>query len=343
MTDVQLRKEGKAGRITLNRPSALNALSHDMCLQIEDALNRWTRDVEVELVILDAAGDRAFCAGGDIVWLHECCGAGRSEEAQAFWRDEYRLNALIDAYPKPFVAVVNGLVMGGGVGISAHASHRVVTERMQFAMPECSIGLVPDVGGSYLLSQIPGFAGEYVGLTGARLDAGDCIYAGLADAFVPSDRISEMKKRLISTGNASVILEFSETPDPSTLADFQGEIDAVFGQKTVADMTRTLSDSRSEFGLATFDALKRCSPASLVAANASIREARKDGKLSAALKNEFRLVSYAASKGDFVEGIRAAVIDKDRNPIWKYKTVDQVPSEVANTIFEPAQGGDLSL
>ena len=183
--DIHIRKSGKAGRITLTRPGALNAMTYDMCIAIGDALDTWQNDDDIELIIINAEGSRSFCAGGDIADLYQTGKAGDYAYGRKFWRDEYRINAKIKNYPKPYIAIMDGIVMGGGVGISAHGSHRIVTENTLFAMPECGIGLVPDVGGNWLLSRALGHIGEYLGATGARLKAGDCIFAGIADLFVP--------------------------------------------------------------------------------------------------------------------------------------------------------------
>ena len=341
MSDLNIRKEGRAGRITLTRAKSLNALNHKMCLAIEKALLDWADDNEVSLVLVDAEGEKAFCAGGDIISLYNEGHAGRDEEARQFWRDEYRLNAMIHNYSKPYVVAMDGIVMGGGVGLSAHGSHRIVTERTVFAMPECGIGLIPDVGGSYLLSKMPGHCGEYVGLTGNRLGAADCIYGGLADDYVPVEQLDALKQALIDSGDVTRISEFSTTPGAATLAEHQGEIDAIFCLPTIAAMFENLQDAQSEFGVATLKALMRGAPLSLRVSLATIRDARQNKSLKNALRNEFRFVSLALLEGEFLEGIRAAVVDKDRNPSWKYKTLDAVPSELIERLFQPAKGGDL--
>ncbi|MEH6360836.1 MAG: enoyl-CoA hydratase/isomerase family protein, partial [Amylibacter sp.] len=209
MNDLIVRKTGKAGHVTLNRPKALNALTHQMCLDLELAMIDWVGDDDVGLLLIEAAGKKAFCAGGDIVSIYNAGKSGQVENALKFWRDEYRLNHAISTYSKPYVAIMDGIVMGGGVGISAHGSHRVVTERTMFAMPECAIGLIPDVGGTYLLGKMPGSCGEYAGVTGARLTGADCIYAGLADYFVPSDKLDDLKAALLDAGDVAVLQEFA--------------------------------------------------------------------------------------------------------------------------------------
>jgi len=210
--DIHIRKEGRAGRITLTRPKALNALSYDMCGAIEAALDAWRDDEDVALVLIDAEGDRAFCAGGDIQQLYDTGRAGDYAYGRRFWADEYRLNAKIARYPKPYVALMQGFVMGGGVGISCHGSHRVVCESTQVAMPECGIGLVPDVGGSLLLARAPGRTGEYLGTTGTRMGPDDAIYAGFADIFVPKSEWDELCTEIIESGDPGVLDGHAATP-----------------------------------------------------------------------------------------------------------------------------------
>ncbi len=223
--DVLVRLEGQAGRLTLCRPKALNALSHEMALTIETALLDWQADDRVSLVLIDAEGEKAFCAGGDVAVLYQQGIAGDIESGRQFWRDEYRLNALIDSYPKPYVAVMDGITMGGGIGISAHGSHRIVTERSTLALPECSIGLVPDVGATHLLSRSPGYVGEFLALTGERFNASDALFTGFADYHVPVERLHALKNALIESGDASVIDSFHELPAVKLGACRQGARD----------------------------------------------------------------------------------------------------------------------
>lgn len=341
MTDLLIRKTDCIGHATLNRPKALNALTHQMCLTLEQAMQNWAADDSVKILMIDAAGERAFCAGGDIVSIYNESKDGKDTNALKFWRDEYRMNAAIAAYTKPYVAIMDGIVMGGGVGISAHGSHRIVTERTMFAMPECAIGLIPDVGGTYLLANMPGHSGEYVGLTGARLSGADCIYAGLADYYVPSDKLDALKTALIETGDVDVIKGFAATPDDSTLADLTDEIEAVFSQKTVAEISNTLNNAQSDFAKAAIKGISRGAPLSLRVTLGAIREARRTKSLEKALRNEYRFVSTSLKDGEFIEGIRAAVIDKDRSPNWKYKTLDSVPQNLIDRLYTPAKDGDF--
>ena len=243
--DVIIRREGRAGRITLNRPKALNALTYPMVLEIEQALLAWRDDAQIAVVILDGAGERGLCAGGDVRSLYDRRTDGVGFAAQ-FWRDEYRVNAMIHRYDKPFVAIMDGIVMGGGIGLSAHAqgATRIVTETSKIAFPETTIGLIPDVGGTWLLSRAPAHAGTYLALVGAPMGAADAVYAGFADAFVPSARLPELIAKLCAgqTCPRAVIGEFSSDPGPSKLAtELSGPIADIFGRDTIEDMRDALA------------------------------------------------------------------------------------------------------
>ena len=236
MSEIWCRKQGRAGRITLQRPKALNALTVGMLEAIEASLDEWLNDDEVDLVMIDAEGDRAFAAGGDIVDLYNTGRAGDFAFGQNFWAFEYRLNAKIHEYPKPYVAFMHGFVMGGGVGVSALGSHRIVTDGTQVAMPEVGIGLVPDVGGSKILADAPGRCGEYLGMTAARMGPADAIYAGFADTYVPEGRLEDLKARLVETGEVSAIARFAAEAEGGELAAMQGVIDDVFSHPRWTDI-----------------------------------------------------------------------------------------------------------
>lgn len=341
--DLIVGVEGRVGRVTLNRPKALNALTYAMATQLEAALRRWAADDAVAMVLVDAAGDRAFCAGGDIQDLYASGRAGDFDYGRRFWADEYRLNALIASYPKPYVALMDGIVMGGGVGVSAHGSHRVVTERTVFAMPECSIGLVPDVGASWRLAQAPGHLGEYIGLTGTRLGPGDVIHAGFADCFVRSERLDDFKAALIAGGDPAVIDDYAEPRLAETLADLRNEIDAIFGAEQIAAVAAALETVSGAWAERTLDALRRGCPLSVVCAFEIIRNARHVGSVEEALTTEYRFASRCMEQGDFLEGIRAAIIDKDRMPAWRHACIEEVPREDVRAMLAPAEGGDLNF
>jgi enoyl-CoA hydratase/carnithine racemase len=315
MSDISIRIEGRAGRITLQRPNVLNALSYDMTRAIEEALVCWAHDPSVALVLIDAAGDRAFCAGGDIQELYERGRIGDFMFARRFWADEYRMNARIARYPKPYVALAQGYVMGGGVGISVHGSHRVVCETSRIAMPECTIGLVPDVGGTSLLAEAPGRLGEYLGLTGHQMAPGDAIRAGFADHFVERDRWPALTAELVETGDAGAIARVETASPQPALAEVQDRIDDAFSAPDLASLVARLETS--EWGHERLGTLRGRSPLSLACTLALVRAARAEPGIAAALRREYRCTWRCISDGDLLEGIRAQVIDKDRTPQWR--------------------------
>ena len=308
MSDLSIRKDRRAGRITFTRPQALNALSHEMAVAIHRALDDWRGDDSVALVIIDAEGDRAFCAGGDIAAVYHAGRAGDHAVGQGFFADEYRMNAAIADYEKPVVALMQGFVMGGGVGVGGHAGHRVVGDTTQVAMPESGIGLIPDVGGTWLLSRAPGRIGEYLGLTGARMDAGDAIHAGFADIYLPEAEWDAAKETLAETGD---VTRLKGRPAPaSALAD--RDLSA-FGGRGVDDIMAALEQQGDEGAL---NPLRRNSPLSMAATLAMVRAARGDQRMQDALSREYRFTRRATAQSDFLEGVRAQIIDKDRTPAW---------------------------
>src|SRR5262245_56900176 len=269
----------------MNRPAALNALTYAMVGRIWEALTAWQDDPTVGLVLLDGTGERALCAGGDVHALYDSRERG-SSFARAFWSEEYRLNALIGRYRKPFVAIQDGIVMGGGIGLSGHARHRIVTERSKLAMPETGIGLIPDVGGTWLLARAPGETGIYLGLTGEPMGAADAIYARFADAFVPSAKLARLAERLLDAKGgpvASVIAAHSEPPPPSLLAPRRADIDRIFGSASIEAMLKALAAARGDWARKCLDGLGQKSPKSLKLTLAAIRNARRLGSLEAAL------------------------------------------------------------
>jgi enoyl-CoA hydratase/carnithine racemase len=314
MSDVLISTKGHAGRITLNRPAALNSLTHQMVMEIHRALAAFADDDRVSLVIIDALGGRAFCAGGDIVMLYKT-GKSEPERARTFWRDEYRLNAAISHYAKPYVAILDGIVMGGGIGIGAHGSHRVVTERSVLAMPEVAIGFAPDVGGTRLLALAPGHVGEYLAMTGARMSGADAIFAGFGDYFVPADRLTALVEALEASGDPAVISQFAKTPPPSELATHAGEIDSAFSAADAVGIMARLQGT--PFGEKTSEMITRNAPFSVAAALEAVRLARRDPEIESCLALEYRFSHRALESPDFYEGVRAAVIDKDRSPVWR--------------------------
>lgn len=309
MDDLHIRVMGRAGRITFTRPKALNALSHPMALAIHDALDKWRDDPSVALVIIDAEGDRAFCAGGDIAAVYHAGRAGNHAEGRDFFRDEYRMNATIADYPKPIVAFMQGFVMGGGVGVGGHAGHRIVGDTTRIAMPESGIGLIPDVGGTWLLAHAPGRIGEYLALTGARMGPGDAIHAGFADSYLPEAEWPALITRLEETGDATLIQ--GRTPPESDLA---GRDLSHFG---AADLTAVLAATEDAGDAEALKAMQRNSPLSMAAGLAMVRAARQDDRMQDSLAREYRFTWRATSDSDFLEGVRAQIIDKDRQPRWQ--------------------------
>lgn len=317
--EIHIRKEGRAGRVTLDRPQALNALTYDMALAIETALDQWRDDDAVDLVIIDAVGDKAFCAGGDIQKLYDTGKAGDYTYGRTFWADEYRLNAKIAEYPKPYVALMQGFVMGGGVGISCHGSHRIVCDSTQIAMPECGIGLVPDVGGSLLLARAPGRLGEYLGCTGSRMGPDDAIYAGFADSYIQQENWPDLITTLIETGDIAALSAQSEAPPQGGLRNRVTEISPHFGGETLGDIVNSLRSDESDFAVDALKTMTRNAPLSMACAIEMIHRLRgPTADIRRALGLEYRFTSRAMQHGDFIEGIRAAIIDKDRNPHWKH-------------------------
>lgn len=334
MSDIHIRIEGHAGRITLNRPDALNALTYEMCLAIEAALDDWREDETVDLVVIDAAGEKAFCSGGDIAEMYRTGTAGNSDYGRRFWADEYRLNAKVSTYPKPYVAFCQGFTMGGGVGVSCHGSHRIVGTSSRIAMPECGIGLIPDVGGSFLLSQSPGRVGEFMGCTGHRMTAGDAIWTGFADTFIPEEQWPDLIAALETTGDVAAIEDAARTAPEAPLAEHQAWIDENFNGATMGDVLRGLDTDQSELSARTKKALLTGSPLAIACAYEIVGRVRGITDIRRALEMEYRFTYRAIEESDFIEGIRAAIIDKDRRPNWKHARAEDVtPLEVAHMLM----------
>lgn len=335
MSDIHIRTQGRAGRITLDRPKALNALTWDMLRAIDAALVSWEDDPEVSLVVIDAEGERAFCSGGDLTEMYHTAKAGDFDFGHRFWAEEYRLNARIKAYPKPYVALMQGYVMGGGVGVSCHGSHRVVCESTRIAMPECAVGLVPDVGGSWLLSQAPGRLGEYLGMTGARMGPGDAIGCGFADLFLPRAAWPEIVEELARSGDPSCLAEWARAPGPTPLLDGRDRIDRLFGFDTAPGIAEAVS---AEGWSEAIDPLHQNSPLSVACTLALIHTVRYLHGVPDALAMEYRFTSRAAAEGDFIEGIRAAIIDKDRQPRWRHDSLAAVHEADVSAMLAPVAG-----
>ncbi|WP_460773283.1 enoyl-CoA hydratase/isomerase family protein [Microbacterium sp. GXF7504] len=341
---VRVRTERSVGRLTLDRPRALNALDIHMVRRLQAALDAWRDAVDVDVVVLDGAGERGFCAGGDVRSLAEQIRAGRPADTVPFFREEYALDAAVAQYPVPVVAIADGITMGGGIGLAGHAAIRVVTERSRLAMPETRIGFTPDVGGTLLLSRAPGRVGEYLALTGRSMDAADAVYAGFADHLVPADRLADLREALASradpNGPAEIVLLFDETPGPSGLEAARPWIDDAFAADDVPAILDRL-DARDEPEAAAAAAdLRTLSPTALTITLEAVRRARTLPDLRAVLAQEYGLVDwFVTTQPDLVEGIRAQLIDKDRSPRWRPARLEDVPHDLVQQAFAhvPAQ------
>ncbi len=342
MTDeVLFEVRGSVGLITLNRPQALNALNRPMCLAIHRQLDAWAGDDAVRCVVIRGAGDRAFCAGGDVVAVAKAGQAG-SDEWEGFFGDEYRMNQAIATYAKPYVALIDGIIMGGGVGLSIHAPYRVATERTMFAMPETGIGLIPDVGGTHALPRMPGELGTYAGLTGARFGPGDCMAAEVATHFVPSDKLDALTEALAAGGNVEQTLAaFSTEAGEAPLTAYRDAIDFHFSHDRVEEILASLATG-DDWAQKQHATIARMSPTSCKLTLRALREGASLN-IAGALQNEYRVVCAIKHGKDFYEGIRAQLIDKDRNPKWSPATFEAVTDADVDRYFEAPAGGDLTF
>jgi len=337
--DLIARREGSAGIIRLNRPKAINAVTLEMFRDIDKALDRFEADPQVGLILLEGAGERGLCAGGDIRALYESSRVN-GDLGKILWREEYILNARIAEFKKPYVAFMDGIVMGGGVGLSAHSRHRVVTERTKLAMPEVGLGFFPDVGGTWLLSHAPGEVGTYFGLTGQTMNGPDAVYSGFADAVVPSDKLAALREALTkvvpgtpSSEVASLIKGFSTGETSGPVAALEPRIDKWFGFDRMEDIVAALTRDGSELALATLKTLGEKSPRGMVVTLKLLRLARGASSLEECLVREYRAALEVFRSDDFREGVRAAVIDKDRNPKWSPPRIEDVTPEMIAPYF----------
>jgi enoyl-CoA hydratase len=345
--DLIVRREGAAGVIRLNRPKAINALTLEMTRGIVAALDAFEADSGVALVLLEGAGERGLCAGGDIRGLYDSAKAG-GDLGKIFWREEYILNARIAAYPKPYVAFMDGLVMGGGVGLAAHGSHRIVTEKTKISMPEVGIGFFPDVGGSWLLSRAPGETGTYFGLTGEVMNGADAMFCGFADAFVPTaqwaalrDALTQVPAGADAAKVQALIAGFATSPGPGPAQQHRQEIDALFGQASIEEIVTALAHHNSDLAQTALQTLLGKSPTSLKVTLKLLRDARDKTSLQQCLVDEYRAALQVFASDDFVEGVRAAVIDKDRNPQWRPSRIEDVTPEIVARYFEHRGADEL--
>lgn len=313
-TGVVATRQGRVGHLLLDRARTLNALDLGMIREMTGALGAWTQDPSVHAVVLEGAGDRAFCAGGDIRRVRDAAVSGDGEAIHAFFAEEYALNAAIAACPVPYVSLIDGFCMGGGIGVSVHGQIRVATERAQFAMPETAIGLFPDVGATFILPRLPGALGIYLGLTGVRLAGGDGVHTGLATHFVPRAKLADLRAALFRDGVAG-IAAYAEMPAPFSLATVRDAIDRCFDHDEIAAIQDALSAEGTDWSRETLEILSRMSPSSLRWSLAILR-AGAGRTLAQCLEAELALVLRVTRHPDFAEGVRAMLIDKDRAPKW---------------------------
>ncbi|WP_374570198.1 enoyl-CoA hydratase/isomerase family protein [Phenylobacterium sp.] len=334
--EVLTRVEGRVGRITLNRPKALHALNTAMCRQMTEALLAWRSDPAVELVLLDHSGERGFCAGGDIRMLAES-GAGDGRQAREFFFVEYRLNHLLFEYPKPVVAIMDGITMGGGVGLSMPARYRVATERTVFAMPETGIGLFPDVGGGWFLPRMPGHAGLWLALTGARIRAADCELLGVATDFVDSGRVEALKAAIVADPGAieTLLTEYEGDAGRPAFAEHQDQVDHLFGGESVEAILAALKADGSDWSKVQLDVLATKSPQTMKVAFRQLKLGGQAKTFAENMRMEYRIGARVVQLPDFLEGVRAVIVDKDNSPKWNPPTVSGVGEAMLDAIFAP--------
>jgi enoyl-CoA hydratase len=347
--DLIARKEGSVGVIRLNRPKAINAVTLEMFHDIDKALDAFETDPAVAVILLEGAGERGLCAGGDIRALWESSKV-KGDLGKILWRDEYILNARIKKFPKPYVSFMDGIVMGGGVGLSAHSAHRVVTDRTKLAMPEVGLGFFPDVGGTWLLSHSPGEVGTYFGLTGQTMNGPDAIHARFADAVVLSSKLPALREALtkVAPGATSadikkLIESFSTGETAGPVAAQQAKIDALFSHDRMEDIVAALQRDGSDFAQATLKALNEKSPRGMVVTLKLLRLARTARSLEECLVREYRAALEVFASDDFREGVRAAVIDKDRNPKWSPPRIEDVTAAMVAPYFAEIGADELKF
>jgi enoyl-CoA hydratase len=348
-SDLIARREGAAGIIRLNRPKAINAVTLEMFRDIDKALDAFEADPDVAVIVLEGAGDRGLCAGGDIRALYEDSKV-KGDLGKILWREEYILNARIAKFPKPYVAFMDGIVMGGGVGLSAHSRHRVVTERTKLAMPEVGLGFFPDVGGTFLLSRAPGEIGTYFGLTGQTMNGPDAIYARFADAVVPSSRLPALREALTKVRHGTTSAEikilidgFATGEASGPVAAMQPKIDAWFAHDRMQDIVVGLQRDGSELAQTTLKTLNEKSPRGMVVTLKLLRLARGASSLEQCLVREYRAALQVYRSDDFREGVRAAVIDKDRDPKWSPPRIEDVTPAMIAPYFAEIGADELKF
>ena len=345
MNDAELlfEKRGNIGLVTLNRPGALNSLTHAMTVQLKDQLDAWAVDAAVQAVVVTGAGEKAFCAGGDVVRVARSYKAG-TDEWRDFFHDEYRMNVAIDEFPKPYISLVDGIAMGGGVGVSVPGDFWVATEKTMFAMPETGLGLFPDVGGGWFLPRMPGETGMYLALTGARLKAADLYAAGLATHVVKSADteaiIDALAATKISCKNCvrPVLDKFHTEPEPAPLAPHMDQIDQHFAGFSVEDIMAGLKADPDPWAQKQHDIMVTKSPTSMKLTFEQLRRGEALETFRDTMKMEFRMVCRAMAGHDFFEGVRALLVDKDNSPVWQPATLEEVSDDMVMAYFSPLEG-----
>ena len=336
-------QRGRLGVITLNRPKAINALTFEMVKGIRAQLLEWKEDDSVQAVLFRGAGDRGLCAGGDIVSIYHSIKAGDVAAGEEFFATEYSMNNLIGEYPKPVVAFQDGIVLGGGVGVSGHASHRVATERTRWGMPETGIGFVPDVGGTWLISRLPSEFGLHVGMTGEHITGADAVALGLSTHHVSSETLDEIAAALETEAPDTVLERFATEPGESALWEQRPWIEECYAQDTPAKIIEALRARDEEAAHKAADRLSALSPTAISVTLAAVRRARRAKDLATVLKTEYRTTAAHLRGHDFAEGIRALLVDKDKNPQWQPATLDEVTPELVESHFAEPESGDLTL
>jgi len=333
-SDIATRVDGGVGFVTLNRPKAINSLNQSMVSGLRAVLTAWEQDDAISAVVLSGAGERGLCAGGDVVAIYHSARADGAE-ARRFWHDEYLMNGQIGRFPKKYVALMDGIVMGGGVGVGAHANTRVVTETSKVAMPEVGIGFIPDVGGAYLLSRAPGSLGLHVALTGAPFSGADAIALGFADHYVRHDKLDALRQAIAADGVESAIAAHAVEPPASQLAAQRDWIDDCYAGGTVADIVAALRGHDAGPANDAANLIATRSPIALSVTLEAVRRAAKLDTLEDVLAQDYRVSSASLRSHDLVEGIRAQLVDKDRNPKWSPASLSQVSAADVETYFAP--------
>jgi enoyl-CoA hydratase len=335
--EVHIHTHGRIGHIALNRPKALHALTLEMCHAMSAVLQRWETDDGVEAVILDHAEGRGFCAGGDINLLRHSALTDAGASGRRFFHDEYQLNHLMFGYAKPIVAFMDGVTMGGGVGISQPARYRVATEHTRFAMPETGIGLFPDVGGGWYLSRLSGRLGQFLALTGARLDGAECLWAGLATHYLPSDKLAEAKARIAEHPDriAGILSELSVTPPPARIEANADRIAHHFRSGRLEDILASLEGDDSEWAMKELATLHTKSPQTCKVALRQLAEAARLSDFADEMRMEYRIASRVLTRPDFAEGVRAVIVDKTGDAKWDPATPEGVNEDLLDSIFAP--------